>query len=181
MLAVLLRRRLGEVSGLPDAELSGLLPGARPAPSPAAGPQAASRSAPSLNRDLLKCLLLEPGLAHKVSGVPKPEDGGKEDAALAALADFCASPGTLTTAGVMQHFAGSPHEGVLVEALTAAETEGLSAESLEIQFREGVQRYWTMRLRRGTGDSPDAMPLSAEEAERARQRGLVQEHLAGRR
>ena len=181
VLAVLLRRRLGEVSGLPDAELSGLLPGARPAPSPAAGPQAASRSAPSLNRDLLKCLLLEPGLAHKVSGVPKPEDGGKEDAALAALADFCASPGTLTTAGVMQHFAGSPHEGVLVEALTAAETEGLSAESLEIQFREGVQRYWTMRLRRGTGDSPDAMPLSAEEAERARQRGLVQEHLAGRR
>ena len=82
----------------------------------------------------------------------------------------------------MQHFAGSSHERVLVEALTAAETEGLPAESLEIQFREGVQRYWTMRRRRGTaGDPPEGIPLSAEEAERARQRGLVQEHLGGRR
>jgi DNA primase len=181
VLALLLRRRLAEISDLSEAELSSLLPGPRPPTAPVAGPVPPARAAPSLIRDLTKCLLLDPGLMHKVPGVPRPDDGGEEAAALAALAEFCASAGTSMTAGVMQHFAGSPHELVLVEALTAGETDGLSPESLEIQFREGVQRYWTMQRRRGAAvDSPDALPLSAEEAERARQRGLVQERLAGR-
>jgi hypothetical protein len=112
--------------------------------------------------------------------VPKPDDAGEDGAALAALAEFCAAAETLTTAGVMQHFAGTPHEAVLVDALTAAETEGLSAESLEIQFRDGVERYWTTRRRHGAPQDAGGAPLSAEEAERARQRSLVQERLAGR-
>jgi len=181
VLAVLLRRRLGEVSGLSEAELGRLLPGSHtPANSRAATPPPAPRNAPSLLRDLVKCVLLEPGLVHKVAAVPKPEDGGEEGAALAALAEFCAAAETLTTAGVMQHFAGTPHEAVLVDALTAAETEGLSAESLEIQFRDGVQHYWTTRRRRGGPEGAGGVALSAEEAERARQRSLVQQRLAGR-
>jgi DNA primase len=180
VLAVLLRRRLGEVAGLSEAELARLLPGAARANAVAATPSPATRSAPSLLRDLVKCVLLEPELVRKVNAVPKPDDGGEEGAALAALAEFCAAAETLSTAGVMQHFAGTPHEAVLVDALTAAETEGLSVESVEIQFREGVQRYWTTRRRHGAPEAEGGEPPSAEEAERARQRSLVQERLAGR-
>ena len=181
VLAVLLRRRLGDVSGLSEAELGRLLPGAARAPAKAAASTSpTARSAPSLLRDLVKCVLLEPGLVRKVPNVPKPDDAGEEGAALAALVEFCAAAETLITAGVMQHFAETPHEAVLVDALTAAETEGLSAESVEIQFREGVQRYWTTRRRRGVSDDAAGVPLSTEEAERARQRSLVQERLAGR-
>jgi hypothetical protein len=78
----------------------------------------------------------------------------------------------------MQHFATSPHEPVLVEALTAGESEGLSAESLEIQLMEGVKRYWAIRQRRDGISGAGTVELSPEEAERARQRGLVQERLA---
>ncbi|HTR57144.1 MAG TPA: DNA primase [Casimicrobiaceae bacterium] len=182
VLAVLLRRRLGDVSGLPEAELGRLLPGAARAPAtPAAAAMSpTARSAPSLLRDLVKCVLLEPGLVRKVPNVPKPDDAGEAGAALAALVEFCTAAEALITAGVIQHFVGTPHEAVLVDALTAAETEGLSAESVEIQFREGVQRYWTTRRRRGASDDAAGVPLSAEEAERARQRSLVQERLAGR-
>ncbi|HSS71734.1 MAG TPA: hypothetical protein VLQ46_13920, partial [Casimicrobiaceae bacterium] len=157
-------------------------PGAARTPATPAAPATPpiARSAPSLLRDLVKCVLLEPGLVRKVPNVPKPDDAGEEGATLAALVEFCTSAETLITAGVMQHFAGTPHEAVLVDALTAAETEGLSAESVEIQFREGVQHYWTTRRRRGASDSAAGVPLSAEEAERARQRSLVQERLAGR-
>ena len=182
VLAVLLRRRLGDVSGLSEAEFGRLLPGAARAPATpaAAATSPTARSAPSLLRDLVKCLLLEPGLVRKVPNVPKPDDAGEEGAALAALVEFCTAAETLITAGVMQHFAGTPHEAILVDALTAAETEALSAESVEIQFQEGVQRYWTTRRRRGASDDAAGVPLSAEEAERARQRSLVQERLAGR-
>jgi DNA primase len=182
LLAALLRRRLAEVSGLPEAELGGLLPGTRPPAAQAARTPPAPRSAPSLIRDLIKCVLLEPGLVRKVAGVPRPEDGGEYGAALAALVGFCVSAETpLITAGVMQQFAGTPFEPVLVEALTAGESEGLTAESLEIQLSEGVQRYWTLLQRRGAvaADSV-AVPLTPEEAERLRQRGLVQAHLRSR-
>jgi len=179
VLAALLRRRLAEIAGLPDAELAALLP-----PGPETGSRrpaqaAPGRSAPSLLRDLIKCVLLEPGLARKID-VPRPVEAGADGAALAALVDFClGSEGTLTTAGVMQHFAGSAHDAVLLAALTAGEIEGLSAESLEIQLVDGVKHYWTVRQKRaGFAEAAAPLDLSPEEAERARQRRLVQERLA---
>ena len=176
MLSALLRRRLAVVAGLPENELAALLPAARNPAVAKPTVTAPGRSAPSLLRGLVKCILLEPQLVHRTE-VPRPVDAGEEGAALAALVDLCAAARqSLTTAGVMQHFASTPHERVLVEALTAAESEGLSAESLEIQLVEGVKRYWTIRHRReGTAGAAE---LSAEEAERARQRSLVQERLA---
>jgi len=178
LLSVLLRRRLAEVSGLPAIDLGALLPASRPAPparAPAPGP---TRTAPSLLRDLIKCVLLEPELARKIP-VPKPEGLGDEEAALSALSEFCETAGTpLTTAGVMQHFAAGPHEPVLVAALTAGESEGLSGESLEIQLSEGVKRYWMLQQKRRTPGHPAGdVALSPEEVERARQRGLVQQRL----
>ena len=178
VLAALLRRRLAALAGLPEAELAPLLPsspGATNRP-----PGAAARSAPSLLRDLIKCVLLEPGLARRIN-VPRPVDGGADGAALAALVGFCLdSAAPLTTAGVMQHFAGGAHDAVLLAALTAGESEGLSAESLEIQLADGVKRYWTLRQKRmGWEEGPTvaSLELSPEEAERARQRRLVQDRL----
>ena len=181
MLSALLRRRLATVAGLPETELAGLLPASREHTAPAASVAGPRRSAPSLLKGLIKCVLLEPELARRID-VPRPAEGGEEAAALVALADLCAaSEGPLTTAGVMQHFATTPHEPVLVEALTAGETEGFSAESLEIQLAEGVKRYWAMRLRRdavAAAEAAAAGELSPEEAERARQRGLVHARLS---
>ena len=185
VLAALLRRRLAEIAGLPETELATLLPAAMSAAGPPSRPVPPTRSTPSLLRDLIKCVLGEPGLVRKID-IPWPAEGGPDATALAAVIDFCAeSGGPLTTAGVMQHFAGSPHEAVLVAALTAAESEGLSSESLETQLLEGVKHYWTVRQKRSgppdDGVLPGASPvdLSPEEAERARQRGLVRARLAG--
>src|SRR5271165_134600 len=165
VLSALLRRRLAAIAGLPEAELSALLP---PAPGVARErptPVAPVRSAPSLLRNLIKCVLLEPALARRID-VPRPIDAGAEGVALGALIGFCVdNDGPLTTAGVMQHFAGTAHDAVFLAALTAGESEGLSAESLEIQLVEGVKRYWTVRQKRtGASDGPGAgaMELSPE-------------------
>lgn len=180
VLAALLRRRLATIVGLPEAELATLLPPAPSAASQRPTPVASARSAPSLLRDLIKCVLLEPALARRVD-VPRPVDAGADGAALGALIGFCLdNDKPLTTAGLMQHFAGGVHDAVLLAALTAGESEGLSAESLEIQLVEGVKHYWMVRQKRASpsqvqGAGP--IDLSPEEAERARQRRLVQERL----
>ena len=175
-----MRRRLAAIVGLPEAELAALLPPAPSAASQRPTPVASARSAPSLLRDLIKCVLLEPALTRRVD-VPRPVDAGADGAALGALIGFCLdNDAPLTTAGLMQHFAGSVHDAVLLAALTAGESEGLSAESLEIQLVEGVKHYWTVRQKRaGPMQVQGAGPidLSPEEAERARQRRLVQERL----
>ena len=180
VLAALLRRRLAEIAGLAEGELASLLPGATPAAKQPVRSSAVARAAPSLLRDLIKCVLLEPGLARRID-LPRPVDADQEGAALAALADFCAAgSGPLTTAGVVQHFSGSPHEAVLVAALTSAESEGLSGESLETQLLDGVKHYWMMRQKRsGPTDETGPIELSPEEAERARQRTLVRARLPG--
>src|SRR5208282_6132002 len=59
VLAALLRRRLAAIAGLPEAELSALLPPAPQVASRRPDPAPAGRSAPSVLRDLIKCVLLE--------------------------------------------------------------------------------------------------------------------------
>jgi DNA primase len=180
VLCALLRRRLAAIVGLPETELAALLPPASGAARERPAPAAAVRNAPSLLRKLIQCVLLEPNLARRID-VPRPIDAGADGAALGALVGFCLdNGGPLTTAGVMQHFAGTAHDAVFLAALTAGEIEGLSAESLEIQLVEGVKRYWTVRQKRSgpsEAQGAKAMDLSPEEAERARQRRLVQERL----
>jgi DNA primase len=180
VLCALLRRRLAAIVGLPETELAALLPPAPGAARERPAPAAAVRNAPSLLRKLIQCVLLEPNLARRID-VPRPIDAGADGAALGALVGFCLdNGGPLTTAGVMQHFAGTAHDAVFLAALTAGEIEGLSAESLEIQLVEGVKRYWTVRQKRSgpsEAQGARAMDLSPEEAERARQRRLVQERL----
>ncbi len=179
----LIRRRLSELAGLPEREMTALLPYHRVvSPAPPVRRSGASRPAPSLIRGLIQCVLLEPELVRRFA-VPKPLGTSVDGAALAALVAFCESSKVpLTTAGVMQHFAGGGHEDVLVAALTTAESEGLSAELLETELIEGVKRYWLNVQKRGDdAESRRAPPaeLSVEETERARQRQLARDRVGG--
>jgi DNA primase len=181
VLGALLRRRLAEVAGLPATEMAALLPA--PADPGAAKPARppAQRMAPSLVRGLVQCLLLEPGLARRVL-VPKPQSASPDGAALAALVEFCErNQGPLTTAGVMQHFAGTQHEAMLVAALTSGASDGLAGELLEVQLVEGVKRYWLYAQKRGEAGAPDgvSIDLTPEEAERSRQRELARQRVGG--
>ena len=114
-------------------------PARRAPPRPASHGQ---RRAPSLVRELIQALLLQPELARS-GDLPQPSDGTPDGAALAALVKYCAeSEQTVTTAGVMQYFANTPHEPVLVAALTAAEDHGITLEQATVHLAAGVARYW---------------------------------------
>jgi DNA primase len=177
----LLRQRLAELAGLPERAMTALLPIQQPtALAPRKG--TVSRPAPSLIRGLIQCVLLQPELVRRIP-VPKPLGANVDGAALAALVAFCeASQAPLTSAGVMQHFAGGPYEDLFVAALTAAESEGLTAELLETELVEAVNRYWLNAQKRGdNAESRRAPPaeLSVEETERARQRQLARDRVGG--
>lgn len=181
VLATLLRRGLAELAGLRETEMDTLLPVAR-AVATAPVRTRPQRTAPSLLRGILQCVLLEPDLTHRFE-VPEPVGAGADGDALAAVVAHCrASAPPLTTAGVLQQFAGSPHESTLMAALTTGESEGLAGELLEVQLVEGIKRYWLNAQKHGDSDVTRHAPpieLSAEETERARQRQLARQSPAG--
>ncbi len=201
VLAAVLRRELAALSGLPEAELRTLLPAAAAAahaPSSARGeprPEGrgfrrpappSSRRAPSLVRELIQSLLLQPEAARTLT-IPQPNDATPEGAALAALVGYCQSAtGPLSTPGTMQHFAGTAHERVLVAALTAAHDHGVTPEHAELQLAAGVRRYWLHAQRSGHAAAAGAetvataaanAELPAEETERLRQLEMVRRAL----
>jgi DNA primase len=162
ILAALLRKRLAELAGLPEDQLGTLL-----AAAPAAeagvhfGPQAGAgpvrrvpargpvRRPPSLARALIQGVLLEPELARQHS-LPRPQSPGPETDALTALLDHCRdTAGELTTAGVIQHFAGSTHAEVYAAALASADDQGLSAEQAQTQVLAAAGRWRHQEDRRG--------------------------------
>jgi len=186
VLLAILRRRIAELSGLPESELRLLLnlphSGARERPSegneaPARRPafRPGARRPPSLARELISGLLLNPELA-RVLPLPRPDDHTQDSAALTALVDYCAArTEELTTAGVLQHFVGSAHEAILAGALAMADDQGVTREHAESQLRAGLDRWW--ELARRAGDSAAPAPAhgetSAEEVERLRQLALI--------
>ncbi len=200
ILSALLRRRLSDLTGLPETELRTLLRSAgagerRPREGGAgdddSGPQrrplrgrTGARRAPSLIRELIQGLLLQPGLARTVA-LPQGDDGTAEGAALAALAEFCTrSEPPLTTAGVVQHFVGSPHERILADALVTAEDHGITAEQAAEHLKAGVGRYWQQAQRAGkpvadAAEAETAARTTPEEIERLRQLEMVRRGPAG--
>jgi DNA primase len=169
VLAALLRRRLSELTGLSDADLRSLA-GSEPRSAPPVRTRpGAARRAPSLARELIQGLLLQPDLAKDLV-LPPVDLHGAEGAALAALAGFCAaSHAPLTAAGVVQHFAGTDHEAVLAEALATAEDHGMTPDLAAANLRAGVERYWLQARRGGmpaAAGGPDPPP---EEARRLSQ------------
>jgi hypothetical protein len=144
--------------------------GRRRSPPPAKPGQ---RRAPSLVRELIQALLLQPELARS-SELPTPADGSPEGAAFGALVAYCTmGEYPLTTAGVMQHFAESPVEPILASALATAEDHGITAEHAAVHLRAGVARYWQQAQRAGRPGAPVETPLTPEEAERLRQLDMV--------
>ena len=154
----------------------------RPARTPGSrGP--AHRQSPSLVRELIQSLLLQPELARS-EVIPEPDDDTADGAALSALAQFCGvGEYPLTTPGVMQHFAGTAFEPVLTEALVGAEDRGISPEQAAEQLKAGVRRYWQQAKRAGRPISAAAGAEAAElatpeETERLRQLDIVR-HASG--
>jgi len=196
VLAAILRRRLSELSGLPEGELRGLLnlpaPDATHATAPRqrddrAGPgqrrstfRSSVRRPPSLIRELIQGLMLQPALARSLE-FPRPADGTPDAAALVALVDYCAAAqGELTSAGVLQYFADSPHEAVLASVLAMAEDHGMTVELAEAHVREGLERWWQQARRSGTAaPAPPAGAQTAEEIQRLRQLDFVRQTAAG--
>jgi DNA primase len=193
VLSALVRRRLTELTGLPEGELRDLLHRDAPkyryaatAPANTGGAAQrqsarpwipAQRRAPSLVRELIQALLLLPELARSTA-LPQPDDGTPDGAALGALVAYCTkSVCSLTTAGVMQHFADSPHEPVLASALATAEDHGITPEHAALHLKAGVTRYWQQAKRAGYPAAADA-ETSSEETERLRQIELVRRNVA---
>ena len=92
---------------------------------------------------------------------------------LIAYCRDCAHP--LTTPAVMQAFADSGHERVLVDALAAATDQGLAEDQAKTALDEGVARLWEHAARSGRVEVAPATtpPRSPEESERLRQLAIV--------
>ncbi len=176
VLNALLRRRLADLTGLAESELRNLM---NPGNGRSSGSQAAAagrpasprrasgvRRAPSLARELIQGLLMQPELARSVE-LPPGALVGADGAALSALVDFCAaSTAPVTAAGVLQHFAASEHEPVFAEALASAEDHGMTAEVAAENLRAGIGRYWVQARRDGASAGGPEGDVSAEEARR---------------
>ncbi len=165
-LARMIRRRIAELTGLPDADLDMLWSGVGArgagATSAASGgvraPAAASgvagrtlgrprrRAAPSLARNVLQCLLSNPSLADRVE-CPEAADGDPEwRVVLAVVAFVRGQPAAVRAAGVLQAFAGTEHEALLRE-IDADAPDWEEAAQVEEQL-EGANRQVREQQRR---------------------------------
>jgi hypothetical protein len=91
-------------------------------------------------RELLTGVVLEPALVHR-HDLPAADATGPEAATWNAVRAYCReATHDVTTAGIVQHFAGTPHEPTLTEALAAAADRGLPAEQIEVQVIAAAAR-----------------------------------------
>ncbi|MEO8303200.1 MAG: DNA primase [Betaproteobacteria bacterium] len=192
VIKALLRRRLAELTGLAEAELRDLMhvsapdEGRRSGSAVPLGARDAGRSrgarvaapaqrrAPSLVRELIQALLLQPELARS-GALPQPADGTPEGAALAALVAYCeVCEHSLTTAGIIQYFAQTAHDPVLSAALASAEDHGITADHAALHLKAGVARYWQQAQRAGRPATSGSLEApTSEETERLRQLAIV--------
>ena len=194
VLAAILRRRLSELSGLPESDLRGLLNLPGPPGTSGQAPRAARddnrqaprgasfrsnvRRPPSLTRELIQGLLLQPILARSLE-FPRPDDGSPDSAALVALVDHCATAaGELSAAGVLQHFAGSPHEAFW-RASSKAEDHALTLEMTEANVRKGLENWWQQARRRAPPPCACRWRPDGREIQRLRQLDYVRQTARG--
>ena len=165
VLAALITRRIADIAGLPEAQIAPIVrtpprprgaepprdgavdraydDGRRadPAFRPRGGSRMPVRRAPSLARQLLQAVLLQPSVVRDVD-IPATGENSPDAAALAAVVEHCArAEAGLTTPGLIQAFAGTEHEAALVAALASAEDHGITVEQAETHLREGVERW----------------------------------------
>ncbi|HEX6136776.1 MAG TPA: DNA primase [Casimicrobiaceae bacterium] len=156
VLAALVRRRLAELAGLPEAQMGSLIGSAPPAaprgPRAAAGsrPSAAghARRAPSLLRTLLQGVVLEPHLTRRQE-LPRVGEPGPDAAAWNAVLDFCIAAAEVpTTAALVQRFADTEHAGAIADVLASAADQALTAEQAEVQVLAAAERLRQVADRR---------------------------------
>ncbi len=112
---LLLRKELAALAGITQAELEALY-GVAPTGAPSQRiPQKAARPAASSLRELLRCLLYQPGLIQRLPPDFAPE-GSDAEPVLALTNWLRIQPDEITTAAVIQGF-----QGTVFEALLAAE------------------------------------------------------------
>jgi DNA primase len=159
-LAALLRRRLAELTQLPEPELRTLLNDRSIAEKRALGassgisisgrasgaaPFRAARRAPSLIRELLQAIVQQPELARQ-HVIPTADERSPEALTLNEVVRYCRDThAPLSVAGLIQHFAGSPHHAFITETLTAAEAQALPPELAASQFEAALTR-WRQQL-----------------------------------
>jgi DNA primase len=182
VLAALLRKRLAQLSDLPEDELRGLIGTAAPAPEVrpyrVSGARPPIRRPPSMTRQFIRGLLLVPALA-KTLAFPEPDERTSETAALTALVGHCAlADPPPTTAGILQAFADSPHAGLFASILAAAEDDPLDDLAVEAEMREGLERWWQQARRYGR-PAPAAGAVLPEEGRRLEQLDYVRQRAAG--
>jgi DNA primase len=175
ILGTLLRRQLAELAGLPEAQLGSLLASA-PADNPAGRrdavprrgrPGGPARRPPSLLRELLQGLVLEPSLARR-HDLPRVDEPGVEAAAWNAVLDHCTSGTTeQTTASIVQHFADSTHAQAIAAVLALAADQALPADQVEVQVLAAAQKLRRAEEQRELKAllSQPLSSLSAEERE----------------
>jgi DNA primase len=145
ILGALVRRQLAELAGLPEAQLRSLVGSLRvDAPQSALGTRRTSaggaRRPPSLLRALLQGVALEPSLARR-HALPAADEPGLEAAAWNAVREHCTfAPEGLTTAGLIQHFAGTEHAIALTQVLASAADQALTPEQVEVQVLAAAER-----------------------------------------
>jgi DNA primase len=172
-LAALLRRRLAELTQLPENELRALLnprsatakrtggsAGAFPASGRASGtaPFRAARRAPSLVRELLQAVVQQPELA-RLHVIPAAAERTSEALALNEVVRYCRDThAPLSVAGMIQHFAESAHHGLIAETLAAAEAQPLPPELAALQFEAALTR-WRQQLQQQETAALSQIPL----------------------
>ncbi len=161
VLAALITRRIAEIAGLPAAQIAPIVQTpARPRIAGVAaehprdterrgdpafrsrtGARLPVRRAPSLARQLLQAVLLQPSIVRDADFPPAGENS-PDASALKAVIDYCArASGDISTQGLLQAFSDSEHEGTLAAALASAEDQGITAEQAAVHLREGLDRW----------------------------------------
>jgi hypothetical protein len=131
------------------------------------------RRAPSLARQLLQAVLLQPSVVRDVD-IPPTGENSPDAAALAAVVEHCASAGgNVTAAGIMQTFTGTEHEGAITAALTSTEDQDLSIEQAGTILHDGLAR-WREQDEQRTLQALTTLPLDELTPE---QRELLQRRL----
>ena len=135
--ALLLRKEVAALAGVEQAELEALWAIKPVAAARRQAPPKARRASPSGLRALLRCLVMQPELAHELPSGWQGE--GAEGAAILALADWLReSADETSSAALIQHFQGTQHAPLLEAG--QAEILHLGAEfNVETEFADILQ------------------------------------------
>jgi DNA primase len=118
VLSALLRRRLAEIAGLPEIELSALLPSTAPRSAPEAAPRVSRAPIVASDRRLLRALLFRPSLATRID-LDLLDPGSPETAAVSFIQSALASaPTEMTTAALIERSRDSSFEPLFDELST---------------------------------------------------------------